>query len=181
MTQREFCTLSLATICGFIGGSVASWPHPVHAASDVVRASRFELVNESGGQIGVWGRDEEGHASLAFTAKGGKNLAVFGVRSDASPFLNMAGADGKVRLTLRLESGEKPLLGMGDETWEGRVLLGFVGQDTKSAGDDWGLLFRAPGSVADLASIGVVSDSAGRRSGTIAVRGSTGRRWSAPR
>ena len=143
MTGKELRMLSLATVCGFIGGSVAN-EQPVKAASDILRASRFELVDESGRRIGVWGRDQAGHTAIAFTGKGGNELAALGVRSDCYPFLDMAGADGKVRVTLRLESGDKPLLGMGDEKWEGRVLLGSIAHDTSEPSDEWGLLFRGP-------------------------------------
>ena len=182
MTAKGLLTLTLVMVCGFIGGSISNRMCPVRAAvPEVVRASRFELVNESGKQIGSWGRDPGGQTVLTFVEKDGKEMAGFGLRSDDSPFLDMAGRDGKVRLTLRLGARDKPLLGMSDEKWEGRVLLGFIEHDVASPrSDDWGLLFRAPGSFSGLASIGVTSNPAGMRSGLLSVLSRTGKRWSVP-
>lgn len=181
MTGRQIWPLILATISGFVGGYISSRMQSVSASTtDVLRASRFELVDESGRRIGAWERDSKGRSVITFVGKDGNELTTLGLAND-SPFLNMAGRDGKVCLTLHLGRADKPLLGMGDENWEGRVLLGFIEHDVPSRhGDDWGLLFRAPGSLPDLASIGTTSNSAGVRSGRLSVRSSTGKRWSVP-
>lgn len=179
MTLKDIWALSLAAACGFLGGTAANPSKQAKAAApDTVRAARFELVDQSGHPISVWERDHQGRAVLAFEGKHGNQTIVLGLRPDASPFLDMEGPDGRPHMTLRLDARGRPLLGMGDESWEGRVLLGFVAPDTPSKSDDWGLLFRAPGS-GTLASIGVVSDSTGARSGGLFVRTGTGEVWHA--
>jgi hypothetical protein len=189
--MKQLLTLILAMTSGFIGGSIASHLQSQSPATPgIVRASRFELIDESGRRISAWERDSRGQSLMTFVNKDGNELATFGLLNTGSPFLNMTGRDGKVRLTLGLGAKDKPLLGMGDEKWEGRVLLGFIENDTPSArdengalsasDDDWVLLFRAPGHISDLASIGAISNRAGAKSGEISVRSSTGKRWSVP-
>jgi hypothetical protein len=174
-------TLIVAVAGGFIGGSLSNRMGSVRAAApDVIRASRFELIDESGRRIGVWERNSKGQ-SLTFVGKDGNQQIAFGLLNSSYPFLDMTGRDGKLRLTLRLGRDDKPLLGMSDEKWEGRLLLGFIEHDVSSSrDDDWGLLFRAPGLFQNLASIGITSNPAGVKSGMLSVRSSTGKTWSVP-
>lgn len=186
MHARELLMLLLAGLFGFVGGIPSGRLQSAKAAAEpqIVRASRFELVDRSGRTVAALGRNQTGEVVLTFDGAGGRELAAFGLHHDRSPFLNLMGKDGKIRLTLSLGRADKPLLGMGDEREEGRVLLGFMEQDApagaSSSWDDWGLLFRSPASLADLASIGLVADSKGVPSGRVAVRSATGRQWTAP-
>jgi hypothetical protein len=61
---------------------------------------------------------------------------------------------------------------MGDERWQGRVVLGFNGPDTPDAAwDNWGLRFHAPGSERTVAGIGTMRGSDGRSEGFLTVSG----------
>lgn len=183
MRKQDFLTLLLAVMCGFIGGAVSVRIQAAMAESPkVFQASRFELTDDSGKRIGVWGRDSQNQVVFSFLGNDGKPVAAFGLARNGSPFLDMMGKDGKTRVTLRLGRAGRPLLGMGDEGWEGRALLGFIERDTDSGQDgDWGLLFRTPSSTPDLASIGVLTTPKdGTQVGALTLRSSTGKTWSFP-
>ncbi len=112
----------------------------------------------------------------------GNEIAAFGVRSTGFPYLDFVRADSKVRLTLRLEGADgNPLLGMGDSTWEGKVILGFIPPDVPSRSwDNWGLVFRArSGQIASLAM--VPSAASGKLSGKLALLDDNGEVWVAPK
>ncbi len=181
MTMKGLVGLPLAAIFGFLGGIVSTRIQSVSAAaSDTIRASRFELSSSSGKTVAEWGSDSQGRTSLKFFRTNQREAVSVGLTEDEAPFVNLFGRDGKVRITLFLDKEGKPLLGMGDGILEGRVLLGSILHDVPSSSDDdWGLLFRAPGLIHDFASIGVRSEGASR-SGGISVRTSSGKTWSAP-
>jgi len=173
----------LSAVFGYLGGAITTWTRPVLAAPvGIVRSTRFELTDDDGNRVAIWGRDADGKVAITFSGRNGKERASFGRSSDDFPFLDLTGADGKARLTMRLMGEDKPVLGMGDSNWEGRVLLGVVAPGGSSQVEDgWGLLFRAPGRHTDLASIGVVSSARGVKAGRVTVRASTGETWSEPK
>ena len=79
---------------------------------------------------------------------------------------------------LQLTERDQPLLGMGDDRWEGRVLLGMLQNDLGARGD-WGLQFTSPGG--PLASIGVIGDQRSQPlSGTLFIRNQNGKTFKAP-
>ena len=127
--------------------------------TQVVRARRFELVNEVGEAISFWGIDKGNNAVLAFGSRGlaarsggsgsapsrlenpDNQLATFGLLGTDSPALKMRGADGKTRARLYLSTDGKPFLLMEDETGP-RVSLGIEQSDTPGPDDnDWTLVF----------------------------------------
>jgi hypothetical protein len=137
-----------ACAAGYIGGLLSSQIPARASPPDVVRAARFELVNGSGVPTATWEADPSGESRLSFL-HGHDTVGVdIGVLSDGRPFLRMRGRDGKNRIVMTLDQTDKPMLGMGDEQWEGRVHLGFMPPDTfpYSNWDHWGLVFRASGS-----------------------------------
>jgi hypothetical protein len=74
---------------------------------------------------------------LRFLNSKGNEAATLGLMQTGSPFLNMLGTDSKIRLTLRVEGlGDRPILAMSDNKWEGRVMLGFIQSDVPSTSDD---------------------------------------------
>lgn len=117
-------------------------------ASNTVQAKRFELLDDSGAPVAFWGADKEAHQIvLAFVAPDGNKLATLGINSARRAFMNFNGSDGKRRFTVELaDPFEKPSLALSDNTYEGRVALGFLPSDYPSPNDDdWGLIFRGPG------------------------------------
>jgi hypothetical protein len=147
---------------------------------NVVRAARFEIVDQSGKPLAFWGPDDLKQMVLGFKDKGNNVVASLGMSSTGVPFFDMSGSDGRSRVRIELSSSQKPTLAMSDAAWEGRVLLGFVQNDVPDRrDDDWFLRFRAPGG-GELGGIGMARTGAeGRLSGKAYVRGA-GKEWSAP-
>jgi hypothetical protein len=158
--MRQTSVIIAALFAGFVGGWLGarlSRTAEQNRAQHVVRARSFELVDETGKAISIWGVNRQGHTLLAFlgseTVPGEKgehsvgldnlvNLrAAFGTHG-VFPSLTFTGTDGKTRLMLYLGGWDKPLLWMGDETGM-RVALGNTVSDTPSAEDnDWALTFE---------------------------------------
>src|SRR5580698_381766 len=152
-----------ALIAGFVGGIggmlvVRAYQPP--PAQQVIRARSFELVNDAGETISLWGVDQGKNAVLAFGSRGlalkgarpygvpagllnpENQLAAFGLQGDDDPMLTMRGADGKTRVRLLLSPDAKPILMMEDETGP-RVGLGIQQSDTPGPQDnDWALVFE---------------------------------------
>jgi hypothetical protein len=162
---RQIVFIAAALIAGFVGGVLGNRTSYFSRRSqvpDLVRAHRFELLNEDGQPISYWGVDKGQNVVLAFARNGGANQAPIGavavqphrplddphgqrvsigLLGDDSPFLNFSGPDGKPRVQLLLNLFSKPILLMEDETGP-RVSLGIVGSDTPGFDvNDWALDF----------------------------------------
>jgi|HubBroStandDraft_1064217.scaffolds.fasta_scaffold109846_2 hypothetical protein len=149
-----------AFAAGYLGGVAASQRSVEASPAAAIRATKFELVDGSGTPVAVWEVSPRGGAHMRFLYNKGNAAGVdMGALSDGRPFLFMAGRDGKVRIALQLDQADKPMLGMGDERWEGRVHLGFMPPDTfpYSDWDHWGLVFRAFGSEHALVGMGTTN------------------------
>ncbi len=187
--MKQTLLIVAALLAGFVGGVLGTrvaLAHRERPPEQVVRAHRFELVNESGQTISYWGVDRADNAVLAFGSRwpassGGPNdpsgrppqpldnphnqQMAIGVIAD-SPFLKLRGPDGKTRVRLYLSSYQKPFLLMEDETGP-RLLLGVEQSDTPSPQDnDWSLAFYP-----ERARIGMYTEKIG---GQTYVRGSFG-------
>ncbi len=183
MFQKPCIHCLLSAFLGVVVGAIIARGGPSSSAAPaVVRASRFELVDDSGNTAGIWGKDSQGQIVLSFQGKSGAKLATFGFSSGEFPFLKLQGRDGKTRAVFCLYDDDKPLLGMSDGNFEGRVLLGFIQSDVSpSKEDNWGLLFRNRAAGNPWASIGYVAGPEGQSpKGSISVRSGDGKQWSAP-
>lgn len=158
MRLRDSFVILAACAAGYFGGLLSSSTSVSAAAPDVVRATRFELVNAMGNPVESWQVDGKGEAHMQFV-HGQRAQATFGTSADGRPFLRMAGRDGKSRVVMELDQADKPVLGMGDEQWEGRLQLGFISPDTfpYSDWDHWGLLFRPVGMGLPVAGMGMTN------------------------
>lgn len=158
MSFKDCFILLASCAAGYLGGVQASQSPASAASGDVVRASRFELVNETGNIVGSWEVESGGGVQLSLFRDQHPSF-VLGTRPDGRPFLQMDGQDGKNRISLNLNQGDKPIFVMSDERWEGRVHLGFMPPDTfpYSNWDHWGLLFRAFGSEHAVAGMGMTN------------------------
>lgn len=187
MRSKEFCMLILAACCGFIGGTLSNKAQTIHADSDTVRASRFELVNKAGTPVAFWGLGADQGPVLTFTNATGGQVVSMGVDGPDYPFLKFNAPDGKPRLELRLFEHYKPEMAMSDADWEGRIVLGFMGSDYPAPEDDnWALRFgaRPTHSLANpnLAVIGMFRDTHTKAlSGHLFLQRSDGKTWTAPR
>jgi hypothetical protein len=183
MFRRQFVTVAIAVASGFVGGAALTstmWSRT--GTEGVIRGTRFELVNDSGEVIALWGPINQNQVVLTFLGKGGNQLAGLGVDSNVSPFLTLAGSEGLPRASLRVGWREKPTLLMSDQDFGSRVKLGFIASDEPSPRDDtWGLVLGAPVERKALALIGYhrnLNDDG--RSGSVVVRDGNGKTWKAP-
>ena len=166
MKTASIFNVVAATVAGFMGGTLTSHA-PVQASSpQVVRASRFELVDSAGRALARWEVDPKtNNTHLCFLARGGGVGLDAGVFPDAAPFLLMNGRDGKNRITLVLDGFDKPELAMSDERWQGRLLLGHRGTDTPDIPDrtdEWTLEFHPFGSEMPVSRIGTTKLADGK-------------------
>lgn len=173
--MRQIIVIVAALLAGFVGGVLGtrlSRTGEQYRPERVVRARRFELVDEAGNVIAFWGVDKRLYTVLAFRGpeSGSSGGAGSGERSSGlddplnqrtaiglmadSPFVMFRAADGKERMDLSLTPWQKPVLLMDDETGV-RVKLGVNHSDTPSAEDnDWALSFQP-----DRAWIGMFSQA----------------------
>jgi hypothetical protein len=173
MKVARMLTPFIATFCGFLGGSLVTLIRPVAVASadNIVKASRLELVDDAGRIRATLGFGGAGHQPLlTFFSESGKDMTSVGL-SDDLPVLRFRGTDGKTRAIFRLTASERPQLAMGDDRWEGRVMLGAIEGDYLPSQDraDWALKFSRPEVPHVMAGIGLLHDSGSSYSGMITV------------
>jgi len=172
MNYRQVLAIFVPCVAGFLGGSLASWNRVQASAPALVQGNRFELIGTDGTPVAFWEVGPGGDARMRFFTKRHPSGLDLGVLPDGRPFVRMYGKDGNKRIVLELEGSDRPVLGMGDERWEGRVVLGYIQPDALSPGwDQWGLLFRAPGSERPVAGLGMLPDSGGRMKGFLTWSG----------
>jgi hypothetical protein len=166
-------TIAFSGVVGYFAGNTGAISHVEAAARPgTLRASRFELVNSGGASVATWSvQGNEAHLRF-LSGRGGDVPVDIGVLSDGRPFVSMAGRDGKRRIVLELDQHDKPILGMSDERWEGRLVLGFVEPDTYTPEwDNWGLMFNPVGSEQAAASIGVLNMNGSGPEGVLTLSG----------
>ena len=172
MNLRDLAGLLLACAAGFLGGSFAAGHRVAASAPNIVRATAFELVDASGAPVARWRVGVDNTVRMSFLFDHENEALQIGV-ANGRPFVRMAGRDGRDRMVMELDAADKPMIGMGDEKWEGRVHLGFLPPDTFPYGDwdNWGLSFRGVGSQRAVAAIGMLRKGTNRFEGFIALSG----------
>lgn len=146
---------AIALAAGFVGSVLHDWVrgHPASPV-EVVRAKRYEVVNESGGVLSFWGPDNDPRIPtttpkgtlLVFMDVRGQRGVEFGSRTgDKGPTLNFFDKIHRERVRLALSQGDDPILGFSSTVIEGAVLLGAIEGDvwTDKPGDSWGLRLRS--------------------------------------
>ncbi len=179
LTKTETLRILAALIAGFVGGWIRTDNVPVAAAAGkLIQAERIELIDNNGKLLAYLGTGDGQKPILRFLNSKRNEAATLGLTQTDSPFLNMLGTDSKIRLTLRVEGlGDRPILAMSDNKWEGRVMLGFIQSDVPSTSDDdWGLVFRAPQGNTAIADLVMIRDAlSGRISGKLALLDKNGK------
>lgn len=177
MIMKQLFLIAAALFAGFVGGMfgtrvsrTSERPSP----EQVVRAHKFELVDETGKVISFWGVDRDNYAVLAIGSYWPKGYgpggptnsppgvenprnqrARLGVAGD-SPFLDLRGSDGETRMMVNLSIYDKPIIWMADETGR-RLFLGVQQSDTPGRDDNnWALSFEP-----ERASIGMFAGEEG--------------------
>lgn len=154
--MKQLSLTVAALLAGFVGGILGMFvvrAREQQQPGRIVRARSFELVDEAGRAISFWGLDRGHNAVLTFGRGGAlpgnapfglenpdNQRAAIGLTGD-NAFLELRGADGKMRARLDLGLFGKPLLWMADETGP-RLGLGVEQSDTPGPQDnDWTLDF----------------------------------------
>jgi hypothetical protein len=80
ISKRELVTVLVAAAAGFAGGLASTRPHDAQAADTaLIRARRFELVDDSGKTIAYWGFDDRYRGRLVIAFKGAKAASWLGL------------------------------------------------------------------------------------------------------
>lgn len=177
-TKQYGLTLALAMIAGMVGGVVSSWffigrlmvAQKIPQQAKVLRAERFELVDQSGkvrAVLDTGGRAPTGESitmiesmtgiapepALRLYDRDGNVRGVFGLWLDEDPVLEYRGKDGKSRVRLASTPDQASFLQLSDKA--GMTLIEL---DIDFKGDP-SLLLRGKNS-SPLASFGVTDGKA---------------------
>jgi hypothetical protein len=165
MNMRYPTMLVTALLAGLAGGlapRLLTVPKPSGNRYGTIRATRIELVDESGRVRAFIGTDKGRDTALVFVDDQKRERAVFGLWYGSSiPTLVMRGGDGEDRVTFRLSPrvDERPVILLRDHE-RTRVHLGFYENDAPGPQDEeWAIRFCAPyGFEGTLAAVGVQRD-----------------------
>jgi hypothetical protein len=181
--MKALLGIAMAVIAGFIGGvagTLAVLHHDQPVVQKSLRAREFELVDENGQVVSIWGIDQYHNPLIAFTPSGvnkeerpyvgfsGHRLSLddresqrvgIGLTGAGDPFFMFLGHDEKPRASLYVNSDGKSNFLLHDEnSW--RVSLGIRTSDTPGPADnDWGLDFYP-----ERAGLGMASMKRGKQS-----------------
>jgi len=171
--KKDLYVITAALAAGYLGGVISAGSHVRASSPEVLRASKFVLVNAAGTPVATWDVDTRNGVRLAFLGPHGARLAL-GARPDRFPYLEINGDDGKNRIKTGLGLSDKPYLAMSDERWQARVALGFIAPDTipyPPDSDSWGLVFRAFGSSLPVVGMHMSQRGDGPVQGSLTVMG----------
>jgi hypothetical protein len=140
--------LIAAFLAGSLGGLLANLftsRRPQAATPHVLRANRFELVDESGKLRGVIDCEGVKQPPIRMLGSDGHIAVDIGVVPTGSSYLILNGADGSSRVAFKMGFGDKPVLIMGDRTSPTKLVLGSVNSDFPDPkSDTWALEFNQP-------------------------------------
>ena len=150
MNKRLPAVVVVGFLAGLMGGVASHFLTP-EKRSDLrqgaIRATRIELVDETGNTRAFIGTDSEQDTALVFLDDHNRERAKFGLWPNVySPKLVIRGEDGKERIRFHLSSvDDRPIIILGDH--EGtRVDLGYHQNDTATPDEAWNLAFYGPHS-----------------------------------
>jgi hypothetical protein len=125
-----------------------------------IRATRIELVDDSGRTVVFIGTDKQKDTALVFLDDKNRERAKFGVWPGSyTPKFVMTGEDGSDRVAFYLSRvDDRPTILLRDHE-STRIHLGFAANDAPSPMDeDWGIRFYGPHSADVLTAIGIRRD-----------------------
>jgi len=167
--MKHVLVVLTALIAGAVGGGIGTYAVLAHTrgrAESVIRAHRFELIDEAGKTDSFWGRDMAGSEVLAFQGQadgvsGNRNqqLAIGFQGKGERPFLCFYGSDGHIRVLLDFDDFQRPSLWMSDGRELG-LTLGSARSDTPAIRDKterWVLNFIPE----DTTRVGTVTEQVG--------------------
>jgi len=189
MNMRFLVIPATAVLAGLAGGLAPRLLTAQKSSGDrydTIRATRIELVDESGKVRAFIGMDRERDTALVFVDDQKRERAIFGVwYGSSSPKVVMRGGDGKDRIIFNLSArvDDRPTIFLRDHD-STRVSLGFDENDAPDPKDeDWAIRFSPPHSYQhELASIGINRDPHDdKMKGFVFVKGKDGQAWYQPK
>jgi hypothetical protein len=185
VTYRVPVALLLAYSAGILGSVTANvlMARRVEAAAaQVVRGSRFELVDESGVARAFLEFERPGRPRLRIAAGAQSDEVDIGVTGLGQGYLVLNGRDGRRRFSVQMGYLNKPTLFMGDDESSSKVTLGSVQPDAFDPNlDFWALRFSRTMPDSTLGGVFVDIGHGGRPSrGSVSVRAADGKLWSLP-
>ena len=117
-THRAFFALCALATVGAVFYAIAQTPE-----EDVVRATRFELVDASGNVKAVLGQVESGNPGLVLYGANGERRAALRVMGDDTARLHLFHRDGSPRAWMALDWTGKPALTLFGEDMRPRASL----------------------------------------------------------
>ena len=157
--RKNAVVAAVAIVGGFLGSAIHGW---TQAKRDILRAKRFEVIDDSGTVLSFWGPETRAEipattpkgVMLVFRDPKGVRRCEIGARvGDFGPQLNFYDKSGpsefkpsqfvpQPRFAVSLFYGDDPVLAMrGRDAW--RVLLGAEHGDAPGPGEDtWSLRIR---------------------------------------
>jgi hypothetical protein len=187
MNLRFPVVIATAAFAGLIGG-LASRLLTLPNLSErygPIRATRIELVDNSGRTIAFIGTDKQQDTALVFLDEKNRERAKFGVwQSSYTPKMVMTGGDGNERVVFHLSAvDDRPMILLRDHE-RTRVYLGFYQNDAPSPmEEDWGIRFYGPHLWEDsLAAVGMRRDwNDDKMQGFVFAKGKEGQKFFEPK
>ena len=103
IAPMQIAALGVAFVAGIIAASVGT--EPASAVTNVLRATKFELIDGTGRVMGVFGSEDGKTPQLQLLDAAGKPRVHMGIRaSNGEPEFTLNGKDGKKRAWLSLSS-----------------------------------------------------------------------------
>jgi len=185
VAHKVWFILLFAYFAGILGSVTANlfMPGLAQAAhAPIVRATRFELVDESGVARAFLEFERPGRPRLRIAAESGTDEVSIGVTGPGQGYLALNGRDGRPRFTVHMAYQGKPVLLMGDDESSSKVTLGSVQPDALDPNlDFWALSFRRTMPNSILGGLFVDIGHGGRPSkSSLSVRAADGKLWSLP-
>lgn len=126
MTKRQFgITLMCAIAAGLLGGAAMTGilaGSSAQAASAVIEASEFRVVDGDGNVRASLGVDSNDNVRLSFTQADRTTRIWTGITNTGTAMVNMSDDDGDTRVFVQVADGV-PLLSMRDSDGTGRLYL----------------------------------------------------------
>jgi hypothetical protein len=154
--KQSIIVFGIAALGAFFGNFAAMRivRGPV-AAPSRIEAREFVLLNASG-QVAARLSSEKGITGLRLFAGGSEPALEVGIsESHDSRYITLFGKNGRITAALNSVAPDGGgTLYLGDDNWQARIMLGALRSDTPGREpDDWGFLFRSPGSNQSLFSL----------------------------
>jgi len=138
----------------------------------VISVRSLQIVDSSGRPRIILGTDQQGAASVTFTAEGGGPLSVIKQFPSGAMRIELAGRGSNTPSVVLTSDavGVGPALMMQGVGKNQAIMLGFNGQEGEKPGQPaklWGLFLQGKAPFSNMAALGVQEDGGGKWNGFI--------------